>query len=141
MYRTKFFYNNEWELVHEGGQQLVTNGFIIASSKKKPTSLVLIFTWLISTVCWTGKRFMVMMMIPNASLLFRLLCAIGLAKWQHKPDIIHCHDYHTGLIPFMVKYCYEFAALAAIPTVFTIHNARYQGWMGWDKSHYTSYLR
>ena len=36
----------------------------------------------------------------------------------------------------MMKYCYAFKGLSGIPTVFTIHNAQYQGWMGWDKSYY-----
>lgn len=48
-------------------------------------------------------------------------------------DIVHCHDHHTGLIPFMMKYAYEFQHLSGIPTVFTIHNERYQGAFGWSK--------
>ena len=34
----------------------------------------------------------------------------------------------------MIKYCYRFSGIRSIPTVLTIHNAEYQGWMGWDKS-------
>jgi starch synthase len=48
-------------------------------------------------------------------------------------DIVHCHDHHTGLIPFMMKYAYEFQSLSGIPTIFTIHNERYQGAFGWSK--------
>jgi starch synthase len=36
----------------------------------------------------------------------------------------------------MLQYCYAFKGLSRIPTIFTIHNAQYQGWMGWDKSYY-----
>ncbi|MBK9734201.1 MAG: glycogen synthase [Saprospiraceae bacterium] len=50
-------------------------------------------------------------------------------------DVIHCHDHHTGLIPFMMKYCYEFQSLNHIATVFTIHNERYQGSFGWSKQY------
>lgn len=50
-------------------------------------------------------------------------------------DIVHCHDHHTGLIPFMMKYAYEFQTLSNIPTVFTIHNERYQGAFGWSKQY------
>jgi len=47
-------------------------------------------------------------------------------------DVIHCHDHHTGLIPFMMKYTYEFQLLSDIPSVFTIHNERYQGMFPWS---------
>lgn len=47
-------------------------------------------------------------------------------------DIVHCHDHHTGLIPFMMKYVYEFQSLSNVPTVFTIHNERYQGSFRWS---------
>jgi starch synthase len=51
-----------------------------------------------------------------------------------KPQLIHCHDHHTGLIPFMMKYCPEYnQVLGNIPTVFTIHNGEYHGTFGWDK--------
>ncbi len=50
-------------------------------------------------------------------------------------DIVHCHDHHTGLIPFMMKYVYEFRALSNIPTVFTIHNERYQGAFSWTRQY------
>lgn len=67
---------------------------------------------------------------------FQIAFMDWLNHWQHQPDVIHCHDHHTGLIPFMLKYCYAYQQLAGIPTVFTIHNAQYQGWMTWDKSVY-----
>jgi starch synthase len=50
-------------------------------------------------------------------------------------DIVHCHDHHTGLIPFMMKYALEFQSLANIPTVFTIHNERYQGAFSWSRQY------
>jgi len=51
------------------------------------------------------------------------------------PKVIHCHDHHTGLIPFLLKHCPEFSPLAKIPTVFTIHNGAYHGSFSWDKAH------
>ena len=74
-----------------------------------------------------------MMMTRSVSWLFKLRFATGSVNGQHKPDIIHCHDHHTGLIPFMIKYVTSLTILADVPTVFTIHNAEYQGWIGWDK--------
>jgi starch synthase len=51
-----------------------------------------------------------------------------------KPKVLHCHDYHTGLIPFMIKYCPEYNVLEDLPTVFTIHNGEYQGAFNWQKT-------
>ncbi|HXI00664.1 MAG TPA: glycogen/starch synthase [Sphingobacteriaceae bacterium] len=51
-----------------------------------------------------------------------------------KPDIIHCHDHHSGLIPFLINYAYRYNSLKDIPTVFTIHNGEYQGWMDWKQA-------
>lgn len=53
-----------------------------------------------------------------------------------KPDIIHCHDHHTGLIPFLLSHSAAFKDLASIPSICTIHNGQYQGWFGWDKISY-----
>ncbi len=47
------------------------------------------------------------------------------------PLVLHCHDHHTGLIPFMIKHCPEYGALRHIPTVFTIHNGAYHGAFSW----------
>ncbi|UOB19381.1 glycogen synthase [Abyssalbus ytuae] len=55
---------------------------------------------------------------------------------DRKPDIVHCHDHHTGLIPFIMSYSYKYSSLKNIPTVLTIHNAQYQGWFGFNKIHY-----
>lgn len=58
---------------------------------------------------------------------------IGAFEPSIRPKVLHCHDHHTGLIPFMVQYCPEFRTLSHIPTVFTIHNAQYQGMFSWSK--------
>jgi starch synthase len=49
------------------------------------------------------------------------------------PDVIHSHDHHAGLIPFLLYHSPRYKSLAKIPTVLTIHNAQYQGWIGWEK--------
>lgn len=53
---------------------------------------------------------------------------------HERPRVLHCHDHHTGLIPFMVKHSPDFRPLANTPTVFTIHNGQYQGAFSW-RSH------
>jgi starch synthase len=49
-------------------------------------------------------------------------------------DIIHCHDWQTGLVPAYRKLVYaSHPALAAARTVMTIHNMAYQGlFWHWD---------
>ncbi len=45
-----------------------------------------------------------------------------------KPDIIHCHDMQTGLVPAYLKTLYKIDAFFQnTKTVFTIHNIAYQG--------------
>lgn len=47
---------------------------------------------------------------------------------QWKPDVIHCNDWQTGLIPALLKTVYKTNPyLNDIKTVFTIHNLAYQG--------------
>jgi len=55
---------------------------------------------------------------------------------QQSPDIIHCHDHHAGLIPFVLKYSAIYTRLANTPTVFTIHNGQYHGAFGYNKFKY-----
>lgn len=59
-----------------------------------------------------------------------------LSAMEIRPDILHCHDYHTGLVPFMVEYCPEFSFLKGVKTVGTIHNGEYQGQMSWEMASY-----
>jgi starch synthase len=68
---------------------------------------------------------------------FQIAIMDWLNHWQHEPDIIHCHDHHTAIIPFMMQHCYAYKnKMEKIASVLTIHNAQYQGWMGWHKNHY-----
>ena len=44
------------------------------------------------------------------------------------PDIIHCNDWQTGLIPVFLKHMYQTKeSYRAIRTLFSIHNIRFQG--------------
>ena len=45
-----------------------------------------------------------------------------------RPDVIHCHDWQTGLVPALLQGPYQKNKhVGGIPTVFTIHNVGYQG--------------
>ena len=134
MYRTKFLYQNEWELVHEGSQYLGSQWFNYAVIREKTNKLDFDL-YLVDINGLTDREKIYGYDDDNERFLaFQIAVCDWLSKWMHKPDIIHCHDHQTGLIPFMIKYCYAFNHMADIPTVFTIHNAQYQGWMGWDRS-------
>ncbi|NLD37134.1 MAG: glycogen synthase GlgA [Desulfatiglans sp.] len=44
-----------------------------------------------------------------------------------RPDIIHCHDWQTGLIPALLRGPYNEQFFKGTSTLFTIHNMGYQG--------------
>jgi starch phosphorylase len=51
-------------------------------------------------------------------------------NWQ--PDIIHCHDWHTALVPNWLRTIYASDPFFAnTATVYTIHNIQYQGIFGY----------
>lgn len=61
---------------------------------------------------------------------FALYCRAVLeaAKVLGVPDVFHCHDWQTALIPVLLRTLYdEDPAFEGVPTVFTIHNIGYQG--------------
>lgn len=50
--------------------------------------------------------------------------------WDFSPRIIHCNDWHTGLIPLYIKLE---PAFRQIKTLFTVHNLGYSGLFSRDK--------
>jgi starch synthase len=66
---------------------------------------------------------------PDNALRFGAFChavarvALGAPGFDWKPDVAHCHDWHTGLVPWLVGR----AGPDRPQTVFTIHNAAFQG--------------
>jgi len=73
---------------------------------------------------------------PDNAARFAVLCvaALALARGESavtwRPDVVHCHDWQTGLVP---------ALLAQTPsrpvTIFTVHNLAYQGLFSADTFH------
>lgn len=43
------------------------------------------------------------------------------------PDIVHCNDWHTGLVPAYLRTLYRGTSLGNARTLYTIHNLQYQG--------------
>ena len=65
---------------------------------------------------------------PDNAERFALFCkviqliALDQAKLDWKPDLIHCNDWHSALVPALLK-----QIPSAPPSLFTIHNLAYQG--------------
>ncbi|MDH4269940.1 MAG: glycogen synthase, partial [Dehalococcoidia bacterium] len=55
-------------------------------------------------------------------LFFSLNIPAIISQLDLHPDIIHCHDWHTALVPLWLK-----KAKMKLPCIFTIHNLAYQG--------------
>jgi starch synthase len=49
-----------------------------------------------------------------------------------RPDIIHCHDWQTGLVPVMLYEIYKWHDMANQRVCYTIHNFKHQGIAGAD---------
>ncbi|MBD2296807.1 glycogen synthase GlgA [Anabaena sphaerica FACHB-251] len=53
-----------------------------------------------------------------------------LLQSNKKPDIIHCHDWQTGLIPVMLYEIYKYHGMEYQRVCYTIHNFKHQGMGG-----------
>ncbi|MFT3980519.1 MAG: glycogen/starch synthase [Ferruginibacter sp.] len=136
MHRTKFLLENEWETVHKGGFNMGSTYFDFTIIKEKTNKLgfdlycVDIYGLLDREKIYSydddTERFVA----------FQIAVLEWLRHWQHQPDVVHVHDHHTALIPFMMQHCFVYNHLAGIKTVLTIHNGQYQGWMSWEKATY-----
>jgi len=64
---------------------------------------------------------------PRAYIFFCRAVAAFLAHYNEwHPQIVHCNDWHTGLLPVYLRVL-SHPAFETIATVFTIHNLAYQG--------------
>ena len=67
---------------------------------------------------------------PDNAERFALFCraAIEASKILGVPDVFHCHDWQSALVPVLLRTQYaEDPAFRDVGTVFTIHNIGYQG--------------
>ena len=67
-----------------------------------------------------------------------------------RPDVIHCHDWQTGLIPVMLYEIYQYHGMSKQRICYTIHNFKHQGFGGCEilwatglnrESYYFDYAR
>jgi starch synthase len=64
---------------------------------------------------------------------FQVAALKWISSFTKKPNVIHCHDHHTALVPFMMTSCPDFESLKNVATVLTIHNGEYHGWYDFGK--------
>ena len=136
MYRTKYLYSHEWQVVHKGYTNMGNWGFDYTIIKEKSDTqgfelYLLDINGLLDREKVYGydddtERFCA----------FQLAVLHWLNQWEKLPGAVHVHDHHTALIPFLMMHTYVFKRLQHVPTVLTIHNAQYQGIFGWDKVGY-----
>lgn len=53
-----------------------------------------------------------------------------LLKSGKRPEVIHCHDWHTGLVPVLLAEVYKFHGMHDQRVCYTIHNFKHQGIAG-----------
>ncbi len=134
MYRTKYLYNHEWDVVHKGYSGMAGWGFEFTVIKERSNELG--FDLYLIDINGLLDREKVYGYDDDSERFtaFQIAVLDWISAWEHRPDVIHVHDHHTALIPFMVKHCFKYRSIKNIPTVLTIHNAQYQGQMDWSNS-------
>jgi len=135
-YDTKFMRENEFEVVYDGWGKMGFLNFPVRIFREKTNSLG--FDLYLVHIAGLLDRPKVYGYDDDVErfLAFQIGVLDWINQWEHQPDVIHCHDHHTGLTPFMTANCLQYRRLSHIPTVLTIHNAQYQGQFGWDKLNY-----
>ncbi|WP_309640821.1 glycogen/starch synthase [Flavobacterium sp.] len=135
-YNNKFFQENEYNVVHQG--QLKLGHFLFSYSILKEKTKKLGFELYQIAIPELFDRPNVYSYEDDTErfLAFQIAFLNWLIETNQYPDMLHCHDHHTSLIPFMVQHCFNYQNLRNTPTILTIHNGQYQGWFGYDKLHY-----
>lgn len=136
MYRTKFLYQQVWDVVHKGATNLGYSWFEYTVIRER-TNLLGFDLYLID-VNGLLDREKVYGYDDDAErfMAFQIAAVDWMSNWQHRPHVVHVHDHHAGMVPFMMQHCFAYRHLANVPVVLTIHNAQYQGAMSWGKSIY-----
>ena len=136
MYRTKFLYENEFNVVSKGGFGMAHYWFNYTVIKESSNNLGFdLYLIDINNLLDREKIYGYEDDIERFTA-FQIAVVDWINKWEDLPDVIHVHDHQAALIPFMMQNCNAYRRLSSIPTVLTIHNAQYQGWMDWNKSNY-----
>ena len=56
----------------------------------------------------------------------------SIPRLDFTPEVLHCNDWHTAMLPFLAKTQYSGRMQSELKTVLTIHNIAFQGKFGFD---------
>ncbi|KEQ30662.1 glycogen synthase [Pedobacter antarcticus 4BY] len=132
-YAVPFLQQNEFEVVYDSWGRLGNDNFPVRIFREKTNKMG--FDLFLVHIAGLTDREKVYGYADDTErfLAFQIAVLDWISQWEHRPDVIHCHDHHTGLVPFMMGNCHAYTRLKDIPSILTIHNAQYQGQFGWDK--------
>ena len=136
MYRTKFLYEHQFEVVHKGAFGMANYWFEYTIIKEVTNVLGFDLYLVDINNLLDRERIYGYGDDIERFTAFQIAVVDWISKWRHHPDIVNVHDHQAALIPFMMQYCYAYKHVASIKTILTIHNAEYQGWMDWGKANY-----
>jgi starch synthase len=132
-YERKFVQENEWDVVFEASSFLGARRFYFEILKERTDKLG--FPLFLVKIPGLLDRENVYS-YPDETEQF-IAYQVAFLDWitwsQQTPDIIHCHDHHSGLVPFLMYHAWPYHRLADIPTILTIHNGQYHGAFNWSK--------
>ncbi|WP_100613640.1 glycogen synthase [Confluentibacter citreus] len=131
-YDNAFTRENLFSILYKSNLSLgdVSYEFRILTLKEKPLDFDVFF---VDVPELLFKEFVYSFNDTERFLAFQIATLDWMLTWEIFPDIIHCHDHHTGLIPFMLQESFKYEAFRKIPNILTIHNAQYQGWFSHEK--------
>ena len=132
MHRTKFLYENEWDVIHQHSFSMDNRYIDFTIIRERHNKLG--FELYCVDINGLLDREQIYSYEDDSYrfVAFQLAVLEWLKTWEYLPDVMHVHDHHTALIPFLMNFCFPYAHLTTVKKVLTIHNAQYQGIMGWD---------
>lgn len=131
-YNNAFTQNNEFEKIYNSSLTLGNNQLDFNILKLTDNSLGFdLFCVDVTELLY--KDYVYSFDDTERFLAFQIATLDWILTFEDKPDVIHTHDHHTGLISFMISQSFKYETLKNIPTVLTIHNAQYQGWFPHNK--------
>jgi len=132
-YERKFVQENEWDTVFQASTLLGIHRIYFEVLKEKTDKLGFEL-YLIKIPGLLDRENVYSYPDETEQFIAFQIAFLDWINWTHQsPDLIHCHDHHTGLVPFLLYYSRLYHSLAETPTILTIHNGQYHGAFNWSK--------